>query len=91
VNLVRYAGFDPHEDDFGEVELAPLHPQDLVKPGRPLRTNIDIDRAWHLKRLGRSWNEVGKILAREEGRKIAYRGNSVYFAANYAKPKEATT
>lgn len=77
----RYAGFDPHEDEFEGVELAPLHPQDEVR-----RTTIDLGRAEHLKGLGWSWAEVGRQLAVECGRKIAYRGESVRAAVLYATP-----
>lgn len=78
----RYAGFDPHENEFEGVELAPLHPQDEVR-----RTTIDLGRAEYLKGLGWNWAAVGRQLAVECGRKIAYRGESVRAAVLYATPK----
>ncbi len=86
MTLIRYAGFDPDEDVFDGVELAPLHPQDA--PPRPVpRTRLDIARAVHLRGLGWGWNEVGRQLAIEAGRRVAYRGTSIYFAVNYAVPR----
>lgn len=86
--LIPYAGFDPDENNLDDIELAPLHPQDLVKRSRPGPASIDTNRAWRLKHLGKSWKEVGEILAREEGRKIPFLGPSVYSAANYARAAE---
>jgi hypothetical protein len=85
--LVRYAGFDPHENDF-DGELAPLHDVDLIKPARLHHTGINIDRARHLRSLGRTWQEVGRLLAIEAGRKVAYRGASVWWALQYATARE---
>lgn len=82
--LVQYAGFDPCEEDFDGVEPAPLHAEDLVPLTRQRRTRINLERAWSLKRLGRSWDEVGRLLALEQGRKVVYQGKSVRMAALFA-------
>lgn len=82
-----YAGFDPDEDNFHGMELAPLHEQDVMR--RQPRTNIDLARAEHLKSLGWSWDDVGRQLAIEDGRRIAYQGQSVRFAFLYALPSSA--
>lgn len=79
--MKRYAGFDSDEDNFDGVELAPLHEQDEPKPRQPL-TRIDTARAWHLKGLGRSWAEVGRLMAIEEGRNVPYTANGIRFAAH---------
>lgn len=90
-NLVRYAGFDPHENDFGDVELAPLHRQDVdTWRKRRHRTRLNVDRARHLRGLGWSWDAVGVQLAIEDGRPIAYRGTSIWWALRYATPRVPT-
>jgi hypothetical protein len=78
--ITRYAGFDPDENNFDGVELAPLHEEELRAPRR---TRIDTKRAWKLKHEGFSWAEIGKILACEQGRAANYQPLSVYIAANY--------
>lgn len=77
MKLIPYAGFDPTEDDFTGIELRPLE----LEPARYTRLNIS--RAWELRREGKSWKEIGQILARENGRSIPYNSHSVYTAANY--------
>ena len=82
--ISRYAGFDPNEDNFDGVELAPLHEQELRAPRR---TRINVTRAWELKHAGYTWGEIGKILACEQGRAANYQAVSVCTAANYREVK----
>lgn len=77
MTLIPYAGFDPFENDFDNIQPAPLHEQD-IEP----RTHFDIARIWSLKHSGKSWNEIGKLLASEEGRRAPYQGTSIKFAVN---------
>jgi hypothetical protein len=79
IRPIPYAGYDPDEDNFDGIELASLYDQDK----RPYRTTIDIRRAWDLKRIGHSWAEIGKILARECDRRMPFTSRAVYWAANY--------
>jgi hypothetical protein len=78
--LSRYAGYDPDEDNFDDVEPAPLHDEELRARRR---TRINVSRAWELKRDGFDWAEIGRILACEQGRAANYQAMSVYMAANY--------
>ena len=78
--LVRYAGFDPDEDDFSDVTPAALHPRDLEKPPREAFTRIDKARIAHLRGLGWTWDAVGVQIAIEQGRRMPYRGNSLWRA-----------
>lgn len=80
---LQYAGYDPDEDNFDGVELAPLHEEELR---RPRRTRINVARAWELKHAGKTWTEIGRLLASEQGRASPYQGVSVYIAANCATP-----
>jgi hypothetical protein len=84
MNLLRYAGFDPAEDNFDDVELAPLHDEELRAPRR---TRINVSRAWQLKHAGYDWAEIGRILACEQGRAANYQAMSVYMAANYSEAR----
>lgn len=78
--MIRYAGFDPDEDNFDGVGLAPLHRQD-VQP----RTTINIVRAGELRREGLGWAEIGRILAQDVGRRMPFTSQSVYAAVSYAR------
>jgi hypothetical protein len=86
--LIPYAGFDPDENDFGDVELAPLHCQDIEPHARRYRTALNVDRARHLRGLGWTFDAVGVQLAIEDGRPVAYRGTSIWWALRYATPRE---
>lgn len=81
---IRYAGFDADEDNFEGVEPAALHEQDIA--GRARSTKIDIERARYLKWTGLSWTAVGRTLASEQGRPMAYNGASVQFAVHFVAP-----
>lgn len=81
---IPYAGFDPEEDNFEGVEMAALHEQDVSCRDRS--TKMDIERARYLKWIGLSWNAVGRKLASEQGRRVAYRGSSVQFAVHFVAP-----
>ena len=85
MGLVRYAGFDPNENQFDGVGLAPLHPEELRAYRR---TRINVTRAWELKNSGLGWAKIGRQLAKEDGRAMPYLGTSVYIAANYATPPQ---
>jgi hypothetical protein len=80
--LIQFSGYDPDEDDFDGVEMAPLHDDEL----RQYRTSIDVARAWELKHAGATWAEVGRIIALEMGRPIRFQETSIANAATRCKP-----
>jgi hypothetical protein len=64
MRLIRYAGFDPDENNFA------------ISP--PLsRKAIDTDRARVLRSRGLTWDQVGIELAHEHGRPASYRDTSI--------------
>lgn len=92
--LVRYAGYDPDENNFVGVLLAPLHQEEFELYQR---TTINIARAVELRNSGQvefrvkgrrnnklSWREVGQQLAEEEGRSVPYGPAAIYRAVHYS-------
>jgi hypothetical protein len=85
MTLVRYAGFDPHENEFDDGALAP--PPSRARRARHYRTTLDTDRIRQLRELGMTWCAIGRQLAAERGRPVPYLGASVWWAARYATPR----
>jgi hypothetical protein len=85
MGMVRFAGFDPEEDNFDGIDPAPLHEQDFQP--RVMRTRMNLDRARHLRSLKWAWREIGKQIAIEEGRRVPYLANSIRLAVecNYVQ------
>ena len=82
--LVPYAGFDPDDDNFDGIELAPLHRQDIE---RPRHTTLDIDRIQQLRGQGWTYDAIGRQLAFECGRRAPYQAQAVWWALRYAMPR----
>ena len=71
--MIRYAGFDPFEDDFTDVPMAPLHLHDIGGLRKRTRAcGIDPREAFYLKQAGNSWQRVGEMLAQQQGRAIRF-------------------
>lgn len=70
--MIRFAGFDPDEDDFEGVEPAPLHAHDR----RVTRGAIDPEAALQIKLAGNTWRRVGEIMACEQNRVIRFSGDA---------------
>ena len=83
--MIRYAGYDPDENDFRGVDPAPLHASDLRAPGK---TRINIQRALALKSEGLCWRRIGEILATEENRPMKYTADGVSGAVYRMRQKE---
>ena len=77
MDMIRYAGYDPDENDFSTIELTPLHWlwSDSRRPRR--RGEIDARRAAELRAAGMTWDEVALELTYEAGRPIRFTGQSV--------------
>lgn len=77
--MIRYAGYDPEEDNFEGIELAPLHPVDAARRrnrGHKPR-EIDVRLAMDLRAQGLTWMEIGARLAKEKLRKTPFHGSSI--------------
>ena len=83
--MLRYAGYDPNEDNFDGIEPAPLHDEDCRPPGK---SRINIERALALKSEGLPWRRIGEILATEENRPTRYTGDGVSGAVYRTKRRE---
>jgi hypothetical protein len=75
--LIRYAGYDPNEDDI--EDLMPWH-----FPGRKYPT-IDVERVRALRARGWPWWAIGEFLAIEAGRPVPFHRDSVYAAARRSR------
>jgi hypothetical protein len=80
MSMLRYAGYDPAENEFDTAGFTPLPHEDLGQ-----NAPIDTQRALELRRSGYSWDKIGRLLAAEANRLMPYRGLSVYFAVRRAE------
>lgn len=71
--LIRYAGFDPDEDNFTGIELKPLFPVGSL----PNKDRIDEQHALLLFEGGMTAKEIGEMMAKRCGRKMAYTADAI--------------
>lgn len=83
MSLIRYAGYDPHENDFSDLDHNDLMGAEhrIERPANFHRPEgINVARAAQLRDEGLTWRQIGELLAIEESRPIQYLASSVYQA-----------
>lgn len=78
--LVRYAGYDPKENQFGSPTRRSRTSAINFAMARACRHRIDAELAVDLKRVGLRARHIGVVLAHLDGRSMPYAAISVYRA-----------
>ena len=88
--MIRYAGYDPTENDFSMIDLTPMHWWCWTSEHRPRRQpGIDPRRAAELRATGLKWREVADALTHEQGRAIRFTCQSVVAAVRRASKEDS--
>ena len=77
MSKLRYAGYDPAENEFNTAGFTPLPHEDVRQSSN---APVNTQRALDLRRVGYSWDKIGRMLAAETNRLMPYQGLSVYLA-----------
>ena len=83
--LIRYAGFDPKENDFSGLEFPAMRIFALGK--LPKKDRINDEVALRLREDGLSLKTIGELMASVNGRNTPYKSNSISNACWRARKK----